>query len=41
MMERSTELYKIPFLIGVVGHRDLVAGEISGFVRPSRACCYA
>ena len=28
MMERSTELYKIPFLVGVVGHRDLVAGEV-------------
>jgi hypothetical protein len=30
MMERSTELYKIPFLVGVVGHRDLVAGETPG-----------
>jgi hypothetical protein len=28
MMERSSEPYKIPFLVGVVGHRDLVASEI-------------
>ncbi|HZF17217.1 MAG TPA: hypothetical protein VE046_14865 [Steroidobacteraceae bacterium] len=29
MMERSSEAYKIPFLVGVVGHRDLVAGELA------------
>src|SRR5262245_29638825 len=28
MVERSSEPYKIPFLIGIVGHRDLMPNEI-------------
>jgi hypothetical protein len=27
-MDASAELYKIPFIIGVVGHRDLIAAEV-------------